>query len=211
MPFPLTARKATREPGPLDADAWLNAALHVLASSGVEAVRVERLAKSLGITKGSFYWHFKDRLGLLEAMLLSWRQRATLRVIDRLERRSVSAADRLKQLLALTRVNSPTAHDRADIEAAIRLWGRSDAKVASAILEIDRLRLGYIKSLIESTNISGAESAARAVLIYAFMLAEASVGAAIDPETCALCEKLLLTWSKPTGEKIRARPRNKRK
>jgi AcrR family transcriptional regulator len=178
----------------LDADSWLSAAFHVLARNGVEAVRVEPLAKSLRVTKGSFYWHFKDRSALLDAMLLSWRQRATLRVIDRLERGSISATDRLKQLFALTRVNSSTAHDRADVEAAIRLWGRSDAKAAGAVQEIDRLRLGYIKGLVEAVGVNSRESASRAMLIYSFMLAEASVGSAIDADICAQCEAMLLEW-----------------
>src|SRR5262245_66201756 len=58
----------------LDADAWIAAAFEALAAGGVDAVRVEPLAKALGITKGSFYWHFTDRRALLDAMLSAWAQ-----------------------------------------------------------------------------------------------------------------------------------------
>ena len=60
--------KATR----LDAAAWVAAAFDALADGGIDAVRVEPLAKALGITKGSFYWHFADRRALLDAMLDAW-------------------------------------------------------------------------------------------------------------------------------------------
>lgn len=59
--------------GHLDADAWADAALNELAAHGIDRVRVELLAKQLGVTKGSFYWHFKDRDALLARMLDRWR------------------------------------------------------------------------------------------------------------------------------------------
>src|SRR6185503_7754202 len=58
----------------LDADAWIAAAFDALAKGGIDAVRVEALAKALDITKGSFYWHFADRRALLDAMLEAWMQ-----------------------------------------------------------------------------------------------------------------------------------------
>src|SRR3954449_5662571 len=62
------------KPARLDAEAWIAAAFDALAEGGVDAVRVEPLAKALGITKGSFYWHFADRRTLLDAMLNTWAQ-----------------------------------------------------------------------------------------------------------------------------------------
>jgi AcrR family transcriptional regulator len=186
----------------MDEDAWLDAAFHVLSKHGVEAVRIESLAKSLNVTKGSFYWHFKDRSALLDALLVTWRQRATLRVIERLERSNPQPIDRIRHLLALPRTGSASTRGGADIEAAIRLWGRSDDKAASAVIEIDRLRLRYIDSLLEST-VDKKQRAAIAMLIYAFMLAEASVGPALDPGICAACEAILLRWAIPTVGTIR--------
>ena len=63
---------ATQRSSRLDASAWIEAALEALADGGVEAVRVEPLAKALDVTKGSFYWHFADRRALIDAMLTSW-------------------------------------------------------------------------------------------------------------------------------------------
>lgn len=190
MPFPLAASPKPNNGGPLDADSWTQAALTILARNGVEAVRVERLAKVLGVTKGSFYWHFKDRRALLDAMLQTWRQRATLGIIDRLERSHFAPADRLKQLLEMLRA-TPRAARGADVEAAIRLWGRSDPKVASAVQEVDRLRLAHIKSLVEAANGSAVDGTARAALIYSYVLSEAWIASTIDPKVCGRCEAIL--------------------
>src|SRR5262245_37612778 len=71
--MPRAARlRAKDKPARLDADAWIAAAFEALAAGGIDAVRVEPLAKALDITKGSFYWHFADRRALIDAMLGSW-------------------------------------------------------------------------------------------------------------------------------------------
>jgi AcrR family transcriptional regulator len=190
MPFPISASPKAKSNGTLDADDWTHAALTILSRNGIEAVRVERLAKMLGVTKGSFYWHFKDRPALLDEMLRSWRQRATLGIIDRLERSNVPPAERLRELLKLLR-HTPRASRGANIEAAIRLWGHSDPRVASVVREIDRLRLGHIKSLVESAHGDRQDATARAALIYAYVLAEAWIGSNLDAQTCLQCEAIL--------------------
>ena len=64
---------------------WITAALEVLASEGIGRVRVEPLAKKLGVTKGSFYWHFDDRPALHAAMLAQWQETQTLGIIAMVE------------------------------------------------------------------------------------------------------------------------------
>ena len=66
--------EATAPRAALDREAWIEAAIGTLAEHGVAGVRVESLAKSLGVTKGSFYWHFRDRPDLLAAVLDFWKQ-----------------------------------------------------------------------------------------------------------------------------------------
>ena len=58
----------------LDREAWIKAALDILAEKGLDGIRVEVLAKRLKVTKGSFYWHFKDRRDLLDAVLETWKE-----------------------------------------------------------------------------------------------------------------------------------------
>ncbi len=190
LPFPLTASPKPKSSGPLGAESWTQAGLTILARNGIEAVRIERLAKVLGVTKGSFYWHFKDRPALLDDMLRSWRQRATMGIIERIDRSEVPPADRLKELLKLLR-NSPRVSRGADIEAAIRLWGRSDPRVASVVQELDRLRIAHTKTLVEAAHGVRPDSTARAILIYAYILAEGWIGTTMDPEVCEQCESIL--------------------
>lgn len=187
-----TVKKAAKGLGPLNVDSWIGAAMRVLSKKGIESVRVEPLAKMLGVTKGSFYWHFSDRGALLDAMLQSWRQQATLAIIDRMERGKPDPLDRLRALIALPQTPGSRVVDGAEVEASIRLWARTDPKAAATIREIDRLRLDYIASLLEATNRSPGAGRASAVLVYAFILAEAALGPEIDPVTYAQCERLLL-------------------
>src|SRR5688572_23444507 len=69
----------------LSAGTWAAAALDAMAAGGVDAVAVEPLARSLGVTKGSFYWHFANREALIKAALDLWEQRETVDVIAGLE------------------------------------------------------------------------------------------------------------------------------
>ena len=186
-----TPRKSARPSGSLTADAWIEASLRALSRYGVEAIRVERLAKDLKVTKGSFYWHFEDRPALLDALLSQWRKRATLDVIQRIERANEQPADRLRTLLALP-LAGPRSKRGADVEAAIRLWARSDLRAANAIVEIDGMRLRYIESLLKASNHAPMTVAPRALLIYAFILAEASLVAPLDRGISKRCEAMLL-------------------
>src|SRR2546421_7674785 len=82
----------------LDEEAWIEAALDLLVSGTADSVGIEPLAKQLGVTKGSFYWHFRDRAALLSGMLRQWQQRATTGIIARLENTVASPAEKLRLL-----------------------------------------------------------------------------------------------------------------
>src|SRR5689334_10739231 len=76
----------------LDAEAWVTAAFDALAEGGIDAVRVEPLAKALAITKGSFYWHFADRRALIDAMLTTWAEGRIAAIREQAEDRGEPAA-----------------------------------------------------------------------------------------------------------------------
>ena len=81
---------------------WIEQGLRALAAGGPDAVRIEPLARALGVTRGGFYWHFHDRRALLDAMLDTWERTTTEEVAQRLERESGGATAKLQLLLALT-------------------------------------------------------------------------------------------------------------
>ena len=143
-------------------DDWITGGLEVLAAEGIEWVRVEPMAKRLGVTKGSFYWHFTDRAALHDAMLDTWRETATRAIIARVERTAATPRDKLRRLIKLTTTSSAGA--RLDI--AVRSWANHDDRVTDAVAEIDRQRMDYIAGLLVSVGIEQATAMVRAQILY---------------------------------------------
>jgi AcrR family transcriptional regulator len=164
----------------LDAEAWISAALEALAEGGIDAVRVDPLAKRLGVTRGSFYWHFKDRAALRQAMLKHWRKAATYRVGGRIEKEAPAPAERLGKTLALPR-SGPRAKHAAAIEFAIRLWALRDEEAANVVRLIDHQRLDYYARLFAELGHAPKEARRRAYLFYAALMAQAII--VTDDET----------------------------
>lgn len=160
------ARTSPRTP-PLDRAAWIAGALKTLVDDGVDGLRVEVLAKRLAVTKGSFYWHFKDRRDLLDAVLDQWRDG---RVSDI---RKQTAAESGQELAALHHTIDVYAAARnrkgIGIEAAIRLWARQDARAAAVVEEVDAERLACTRRLFLALGLTEGEAAARSVLLYAYV------------------------------------------
>ena len=84
--------------------AWVDAALQALAAGGPDAVRVEALAVSLGVSKGGFYWHFTDRRALLEEMLDTWEKAGTEDIIARVDSQPADPRAKVQQLFDLSPV-----------------------------------------------------------------------------------------------------------
>jgi AcrR family transcriptional regulator len=154
----------------LGPEAWIEAGLAALRDHGVDGVRIERLAQALEMTKGSFYWHFKDRAALLDAMLEAWRRRATFAVIDEVENAGGDAVQRLRQLSTIV------GRIEGRLDLAVRAWAGQDAAVQAALDAIDRRRLDYLASLFGELSFSPAEAAARARLVYHALIGELTIG-----------------------------------
>lgn len=148
---------------------WVEAAQQILIKNGIDAVRVDSLAKELNITRGSFYYHFKSRLELLENILTHWRTSTTERIILQLNKVDLSPKERLKQLLELP-FHGKSATDTAAFEIAIRGWARRDPLARQAMDEVDRHRLAYIQSLLHQDGRDEIEAKDTANLIYAYLL-----------------------------------------
>src|SRR5260370_14799245 len=99
---------------------WIEEGLRALAAGGPDAVRVELLARALGVTRGGFYWHFTDRSALLAEMLDTWERATTDEVVERLEREGGDASAKLRRLLALTSTSALRTH------LAVRAWAPRD-------------------------------------------------------------------------------------
>ncbi len=151
---------------------WIDAGTEVLVDKSIDAVTVDSLSKALGVTRGSFYWHFTDRGDLLARMLQAWRDAATEQVISRFEREGVSARELVSELLTLP-FRGRAASRASSIELAIRGWARRDEMARKAVDEVDAQRLSYIAQCFSALGFDIAEARSRAFLLYGYELAEA--------------------------------------
>jgi AcrR family transcriptional regulator len=162
--------------GPLDAAAWVAAALDVLATDGIDAVRVEPLAKALSVTKGSFYWHFSDRRALIDAMLLQWADGRIAAIREQAPRDGDPSAA-LRRLADLYTRRS-NARGLA-IELAIRALARNHETAARAVQTVDVERLQRVTTLFERLGWQPREASARAVMVYAYLFGQSL----LDPKS----------------------------
>lgn len=138
-----------------------------MANGGVHEVRVEKIARSLKVSKGSFYWHFENRSALLTQMLDFWEQQGTRAIIERTQATDPSSKKRLRSLVDV--VFQSTAIEIA-FEIQVRAWASTDSEVQSVVNRVDERRVAYMQELLSSTRTSHAR--ARAELTYSVLLGD---------------------------------------
>jgi len=142
--------------------AWVEQGLLTLAQGGVHAVRVEALAKALGVTKGGFYGYFADRNALLTEMLDTWERESIDDVFARLEHEPGDVLDRVRLAGQLT-----FSSDRLlPIDLAIRDWARRDQQVAERLRRVDNRRMQLLRDSIGSFCPDPDEVEARSLLAF---------------------------------------------
>ena len=162
----------------LDADAWIAAAFEALAAGGVDAVRVEPLAKALGITKGSFYWHFADRRALIDAMLAAWAEGRIAAIREQATARGAPGT----VLGDLADLYTRHANVRGlTIELAIRSLARTDGAAAKAVRSVDRERLRHVEGLFGALGWPGGQAQARAILFYSYLFGQSLLDDKVVP------------------------------
>lgn len=122
----------TRRSPRLSATDWVDAALALLTADGVSSVKISRLCDRLGVTKGSFYWHFSDLDALWEAMAERWRETHNAKFTE-LDEIATLPPDQRVVALAGMLMNA----ENLVVETAIRDWARSNPRVAESVRRID--------------------------------------------------------------------------
>jgi AcrR family transcriptional regulator len=145
---------------------WIDEGLRALGVGGLDAVRIEKLAEALGVTKGGFYWHFDDRGALLGEMLDAWERVGVDAVIERLEAEGGDARAKLRRLFAI----ASSGDDLLEIELAIRDWARRDKAVARRLRHVDNRRMEYMRSLFGAFCRDEDEVEARCVLAFSLWI-----------------------------------------
>jgi len=151
---------------------WIEEGLRVLAAGGPDAVRIEPLARALGVTRAGFYWHFEDRAALLEAMLDAW-ERATIDdVIERVESKGGDVGTKLRRAGALT------FSDRVmPIDLAVRDWARREETVAVRLRRVDNRRMDYLRSLFSAFCPDPDDVEARSMLAFSLLIGDHFIAA----------------------------------
>ena len=151
-------------------ESWIRCGFAELARAGIDGVRVEVLAKNLGVTKGGFYRRFKDRAALLDAMLQDWSTGRIAAIEQQASLEGETARERLEALIRLYSERMNT--EGMAIELAIRQWARSGAMAADAVAGVDAARLRNVAQLYRATGLASDEADAKAFLFYCFIFGQ---------------------------------------
>lgn len=165
------ARAARAERVQLTPEDWVQAARELLISRSIDAVRVDVLAKALGVSRGSFYWHFTDRDDLLNRVLLSWQEEQTEQIIARYRKQGVQAQALIHELVELP-FHGRAAMKGSSTELAIRAWARRDETARRVVDAVDAKRLAYIEECFANLGFAAPEAKSRAFLLYCYMQSE---------------------------------------
>lgn len=143
----------------LTSEKWASYGLEVLAKQGYGALKADVLAKSLNVTRGSFYWHFKDVADFHDAVIELWRKRTTEDIISQIEAVE-DGAERLPTLLR-TAASSNTVLDKA-----MRAWALSEPVAKGALYEVELIRIQYLEKLLSAANVPDTLMRPRAQILH---------------------------------------------
>jgi len=154
----------------LSQEDWLSSALESLNERGVDAVKVLPLSKKLGVTRGSFYWHFDDREQLLRQMLEYWERELTDEVITAAGALAAPSEEKLRYVIHNVLLYRQTRYD-----TAISAWGMFDAGAAQSMKRVLRKRMRFVAGLLEDLGFSKEDATLRARFLVGFMLVDAAM------------------------------------
>ncbi len=163
------ARNAAAPKPRLSRSDWIMAGFRALVIGGADAIRIEALARELGATKGSFYWHFKDLHALHAAMLAAFESLATTEITSAV-RRAGDARAQAMRLVDLVSAQPEAEAGGAALEPALRDWARVDQLARSTMERVDAQRLADLCGFLTQAGMDTARAAEGAVRFYAAMI-----------------------------------------
>jgi AcrR family transcriptional regulator len=171
-PISLTGWRGSR-------DGWLSAGYRALIENGVDAVKIMPLAKTLGLSRTSFYWFFQDRDALLNALLDLWNERTTRPLID------ATRHDAATQAGAMLNVIGCFISDAFDsrLEFAVRSWALQDSAIAERVKDADALRIRALSDLLLSWGHDTMSADVRARTVYLVQIGYISMQSSEDLQT----------------------------
>jgi AcrR family transcriptional regulator len=151
----------------LSKEQWLDQALKIISQQGFGRVNLDRLVASLGVTKGSFYWHFKNRSDFVVRLINYWDRKFTLLVIAHTEKFTGTSRDRLLELMLFISRNR-----LAEYDFAIHALAQNEPEVFPMVKKVLKNRNAYVASLLSAMGFEGADLKFRSRTIVMFMTQE---------------------------------------
>ncbi len=149
---------------------WISAGFRALTLGGPQALNIEKIAVDLGVSKGSFYWHFKN-LGIYKsAMIDHWVSEGTDRLINVTLSEKTEPIERLKHLIGVIADTETTRYGGAMVESAIQNWAKFDPEVSEKIHQVDETRLDFLAKQMVETGQSQAKAQQSARILYATLI-----------------------------------------
>jgi len=162
---------ATRRTGRLLKADWLATGMEMLGARGPGAIRIDAMCEQLGVTKGSFYWHFADREEFLGGLLSYWEYKATQAIIERVEARGGSPRARILSLLH----EGLSEEIDFSAELAIRHWARNDHFAANAVKRVDKQRISFLEGILKEIGIEAESATTKAIFLYSLNLSQGTI------------------------------------
>ena len=180
---------------------WLHAARRRLVSGGIDAVKIGPLAEDLKVTRGSFYWHFRDRNHLLQTLLSQWRGESH-EMFDRLV--GGDAASGMEEFVRLVHLWIDESEFDPSLESAMRDWARTSEEVAAVVKAVDEERIAYIKRIFLDFGYEEDEAFIRARITYFHQVGYYTIGfnESLDARMALLPMYVYVLTGKFTPEEI---------
>ena len=153
--------------GRVTREQWLAAALDALQEEGPEAINIQALSRRLNISKTSFYWHFKDRSALIDAMIAFWIHELTEVVTT--NQQVLDAPPKKRLMMTIDMIEE---YDLAHYDIAFRFWAKTEPRVRQALVKVDQARMEFIASTLAELGFSGSNLEMRAALFLCCQTAE---------------------------------------
>ncbi len=169
----------------LSTEKWVSYGLTVLAKQGHGALKADTLARSLKVTRGSFYWHFKDVADFHRAVIALWRRQATEDVIARINALDDKSA-RLPTLFRTALASSITA-----LEKAMRAWALTDPGARQAVAEVENIRVRYLEQLLIAAKVPAKSISSRAHIIHWTFVGFSNIYGDIPEDRTAILDELI--------------------
>lgn len=147
---------------------WIKHGLRTLENDGANALKVGPMSTDLEVSRGSFYWHFRDIADFRSQILRSWQERSTDQVIQQIEA-EIAEPGRLKHLM------QRAFGVKRNLDRAIRSWAAEDKDVATIVASVDAKRVAYIAKLLIAAGTESQRAHSRATFMYWAYLGQAVV------------------------------------